>query len=81
LQHVYFLSNQCIRKGFGCDTGSCSVSESDLNSDSGLSTCYSNCLNDSECASKSGKLDNLSPAEIEENLDLIIASGHSSALI
>jgi Leucine-rich repeat (LRR) protein len=79
LQLVSFHSNQCINKIFGCTTGSCSVSESEL--DSGFSSCYSNCLNDRECASKSGKLDNLSPAEIEKNLDLIIASGHSSALI
>jgi hypothetical protein len=79
LQLVYFTSNQCINKIFGCDTGSCSVSESEL--DSNLSSCYSNCLNDSECAAKSGKLDNLSPAEIEEKLDLIIASGHTAALI
>ncbi len=79
LQLVSFTSSQCINKRFGCDTGSCSVSEAEL--DSSFSSCYSNCLKDRECASKSGKLDNLSPAEIEEKLDLIIASGHSSALI
>jgi hypothetical protein len=70
LQFVSFLSNQCINKIFGCTSGSCSVSESELNS--GLSSCYSNCLNDAECASKSGKLDKLSSEEIKENLDLII---------
>jgi hypothetical protein len=79
LQLVSFHSNQCINKIFGCTMGLCSVSESELNS--GFSSCYSNCLNDSECAAKSGKLDNLSPAEIEKNLDLIIASGHTAALI
>ncbi len=77
LQLVSIDGNQCTDKYFDCTSG-CSVSKAEL--DSGFSTCYSNCLNDRECASKSGKLDNLSPAEIEENLDLIIASGHSSAL-
>jgi hypothetical protein len=33
------------------------------------------------CASKSGKLDKLSPEQIENNLDLIIASGHVATLI
>jgi hypothetical protein len=33
-------------------------------------------LNDVECASKSGKIDNLSPENIEKNIDLIISSGH-----
>jgi hypothetical protein len=78
LQLVNFLSNQCTDKYFGCDTGSCTVSESELNS--GFSSCYSNYLND-ECAAKSGKLDNLSAEQIVKNLDLIIASGHTAALI
>jgi hypothetical protein len=78
LQQVYFGSgNECINKNFGCDYD-CSVSQMEL--DSGLSTCYTNCLNDGECASKSGKLDNLSPGEIERNIDLIISSGHISAI-
>jgi hypothetical protein len=38
-------------------------------------------LSDSKCASKSGKLEKLSPEDVENNLDLIISSGHFSALI
>jgi polyhydroxyalkanoate synthesis regulator phasin len=79
LQYVTFDENQCTNKEFGCYSGSCLVAQAEL--DSGLSTCYSNCLSDGECASKSGKLDALSPAEIEKNLDLIISSGHLSTLI
>ncbi len=79
LQYVYFPSNQCTNKVFGCYTGSCSVSQSEL--DSGLSTCFKNCLDDVECAAKSRKLDNLSSEQIEKNLDLIISSGHTEKLI
>jgi hypothetical protein len=80
LQYVYFYSNdQCTKRSFGCHIGSCSVSQSEL--DSGLSTCFKNCLDDVECASKSGKLDNLSSEQIEKNLDLIISSGHTEILI
>jgi hypothetical protein len=38
-------------------------------------------LNEVECASKSGKLDNLSPEKIEKNLELIISSGHVQTLV
>ncbi len=43
LQFVSLLKNQCIENYFGCSTGSCSVTQSEL--DSSLSTCYSNFLN------------------------------------
>ncbi len=80
LQIVFFDPNECTSKVFGCYTGSgCSVSQSEL--DSGLTTCFKNCLDDGECAAKSGKLDNLSSGQIEMNLDLIIASGHNQKLI
>jgi Leucine-rich repeat (LRR) protein len=78
LQLVGFENNQCTRKLFGCWSGSCSVTQSQL--DSGLSTCYGNCRNNEECASQSGNLDNLSSEQIEKNLDLIVASGHTSIL-
>jgi Leucine-rich repeat (LRR) protein len=68
LQYVDFNPNRCIEKDFGCGTGSCSVSQEEL--DSGLSACHKNCLDDSECAAKSGKLDNLSSEQITKNLDL-----------
>ncbi len=79
LQGVTLDENQCTTNEFGCASGSCSVSQSELNTD--LSTCYSNCENDVECASKSGKLENLSPDDIEQNIDLIVSSGHATALI
>jgi hypothetical protein len=79
LQYINFnAENECIKRNFGCNSGSCSISQLEL--DSGLSTCYTNCLNDVQCASKSGKLDHLSPEAIERNLDLIVSSGHISAL-
>ncbi len=49
LKRVDFRYNQCVSKYFGCPT--CSISQSDL--DSGLSTCFQNCLKDPECATKS----------------------------
>jgi hypothetical protein len=79
LQHVEFINSPCTKKIFGCISGSCSVSQSEL--DSGLSSCHNNCLNDVECASKSGKLDNLSAEQIEKNIDLIVASGHAAILV
>jgi hypothetical protein len=57
LLFVSFHTNQCTNKEFGCKSGSCSVAQAEL--DNGLSTCYSNCLSDGECASKSRKLDAL----------------------
>ncbi len=49
LEQVDFWSNRCVNEGFGCDW--CSQSISDLDSD--LSTCFRNCLEDPECATKS----------------------------
>jgi hypothetical protein len=49
LKQVDFNGNQCVDQEFGCET--CSISQSDL--DSGLSTCFQNCLKDPECATKS----------------------------
>jgi hypothetical protein len=52
LQIVYFGNyDQCTKKIFSCTSGSCSVSQEEL--DSGLETCYKNCLDDGECAAKS----------------------------
>ncbi len=79
LRHVEFQANTCVKKDFGCDSGYCSVSQSEL--DDGLSDCYTNCLNEVECASKSGKLDNLSPEKIERNIDVIISSRHLQTLV
>jgi hypothetical protein len=56
LQYVDFENNQCIHREFGCVSRYCSVSQSQLNSE--LADCYNNCLNDRECAAKSGKLEN-----------------------
>jgi Leucine-rich repeat (LRR) protein len=80
LQYVLFADfDQCTKKTFGCYTESCSVTQAAL--DRGLTTCYKNCLDDVECAAKSGKLDNLSSEQIENNLNLIIASGHTATLM
>jgi hypothetical protein len=43
LQFVSLLKNQCIYGIFGCASGSCLVTQSEL--DNNLSTCYSNFLN------------------------------------
>jgi hypothetical protein len=51
LQRVDPNPNACTNKEFGCYSGSCLVSQVELNS--GLSTCYSNCLADSECTPNS----------------------------
>jgi Leucine-rich repeat (LRR) protein len=80
LQFVGFGgNNQCSNKRYGCNSGSCSIAQSVL--DSGFTKCFNNCLNDVVCASKSGKLDKLSPEQIEKNLNLIVSSGHAAALI
>jgi hypothetical protein len=60
LQLVYFDFNPCYSGTFGCESGFasynyCLIEKWQL--DKNLATCYSNCLNDSECAAKSGKLD------------------------
>jgi hypothetical protein len=64
LQYVGFGGNQCISKNFGCSSGSCSVTQAEL--DNGLSTCYTNCRVDIQCASKSEKLENLDREEVEK---------------
>ncbi len=68
LQHASLHTNQCTNKVFGCTSGSCLVAQSEV--DSELSACFDNCLDDVECAAKSGKLDNLSGEQIRKNLDL-----------
>ncbi len=58
LQSVFFGTHnkhQCTEKNFGCLYEFCLVSQVEL--DSELTTCFDNCLN-SECAEKSGKLEN-----------------------
>ncbi len=49
LKTVDFSGNLCVDKKLGCET--CSVGQTDL--DSRLSTCFQNCLQDSDCAGKS----------------------------
>ncbi len=50
LQWVDFNENQCIDQYFECDFELCSEL------DRGLSTCYLHCLQDGECAAKSGQV-------------------------
>jgi hypothetical protein len=51
LQYVQIgFGNECSDKEFGCTSGSCSVAQEEL--DTGLATCYKNCLGDAECSSK-----------------------------
>jgi hypothetical protein len=59
LKQVDFQWNQCVDKNFDCDT--CLISQSDL--DSGLSTCFQNCLKDPECATKSELVERTTEAE------------------
>jgi hypothetical protein len=75
LQKAYLHGNQCINKVLSCNSGSCSIPQSEL--DSGLLTCFGNCLKDLKC----GSLDKLSPESIERNLGLIISSGHMAKLV
>jgi hypothetical protein len=79
LQHVDFGDCPCIDQVFGCRSGSCLVSQEEL--DSAFSTCFDNCVNNVDYASKSGKLDYLSSKQIEENLNLIVTSGHTTKLM
>jgi Leucine-rich repeat (LRR) protein len=79
LQYIGFSGNPCRSKGFGCASGSCSVTQSEV--DTGLAPCYNSCVDNEECAARSGNLDKLSSEQIERNLDLIVASGHTAALI
>jgi hypothetical protein len=82
LKYVGFANNKlCVNKDFGCysSTSSCSVSQADL--DVGLATCYSHCLNNMECALKSGKFDILNLRYVEENIDNIVAYGHVDVLL
>jgi hypothetical protein len=72
-------SNLCISKDFGCASGSCLVTQEDLDKD--LATCHSNCLKDLECALTSGKFDLLNPSYVEENIDSIVSNGHLDVLV
>jgi Leucine-rich repeat (LRR) protein len=60
LKRVDFRRNQCVNKEFGCET--CTpISQSEL--DSGLSTCFQNCLKDPDCAKKSELVEATTEAE------------------
>jgi hypothetical protein len=72
-------TNLCIAKDFGCSSSTCSVSQAVL--DSGLATCFSNCLNNMECSLKSGKFGKLSSDYIKENIKAIVSYGHLDVLI
>jgi hypothetical protein len=61
-----------VNKQLGCET--CSVSQSQL--DLGLSGCFANCLNDPDCAIKSGVVDKLGVDKVRANLDQIISYGY-----
>jgi hypothetical protein len=62
LKVVNFYRNQCVNKRFGCDW--CSpISELD----SGLSTCFQNCLKDPECATKSELVEGTTETEKERD--------------
>jgi hypothetical protein len=80
LQFVGLRGNQCIKKDFGCTTGSgCSVSQWELDSD--LTACYNNYRNHDRCASKSGNCsDNFSLENIMKNIDLIASSATKGKL-
>jgi hypothetical protein len=54
LQRVDPNPNPCIKEEFGCYSGSCSVSQEEL--DIGFSTCYLNFLQGEEFTSESGKV-------------------------
>jgi hypothetical protein len=71
--------NLCINQDFGCESSTCSVSQPSLNS--GLATCFSNCIKDIECTLKSGKFDKFSADYIKENIDAIVSYGHLDVLI
>jgi Leucine-rich repeat (LRR) protein len=80
LKFVGFAAgNLCVSQKFGCESSTCSVSQSDL--DSGLTTCYSNCKNNMECSLKSGKFDKLSGDYIKDNIEAIVSYGHLDVLI
>jgi hypothetical protein len=63
LKFIDFMSNRCVSRQFGCET--CPISQSDL--DSGLSTCFQNCLNDPECAKKSELVETTTKTEKERD--------------
>ncbi len=65
LKRVDFRWNQCVNQVFGCETCSQSIYESDL--DSGLSTCFQNCLKDPECATKSELVEGTTETEKERD--------------
>ncbi len=51
LKRVHFYDNKCVDENFGCSWCTRSISQSDL--DSGLSTCFQNCLVDPDCVRNS----------------------------
>jgi CRISPR/Cas system CMR-associated protein Cmr5 small subunit len=58
----------------------CRITQSDL--DSGLSTCFSNCLNNvDDCSAKSGKIDHLSEEKLRDSIDALILYGHMDLLL
>jgi hypothetical protein len=61
LKEVDFRYNRCVDKRFGCKWCP-SISQSDL--DSGLSTCFQNCLRDPDCATKSELVETTTETEI-----------------
>jgi hypothetical protein len=63
LKWVNFKYNQCVSREFGCDT--CSISQSEL--DSGLSTCFQNCLKDPDCSTKSELVEGTTEIERERD--------------
>jgi hypothetical protein len=75
----YGRTNPCIDKNFGCSEETCLVSQTDLDRD--LSTCFSNCLKDLDCALKSEKFDDFPKDYVEKNLDSIVSNGHLNLLI
>jgi hypothetical protein len=60
-EHFWFKGNQCINKDLYCTT--CPFNQSEL--DSGFSSCFSNCLEDEDCAVKSGKIGKLNHEKIK----------------
>jgi hypothetical protein len=63
LKRVDFWSIQCDAQGFGCEDLCSPISDLD----SGLSTCFQNCLEDPECATKSELVEGTTETEKERD--------------
>jgi hypothetical protein len=63
LKQVDFNGNRCVDQSFDCET--CKISQSEL--DSGLSTCFQNCLKDPDCATKSELVETTTETEKERD--------------